>query len=168
MYGDAAGAETCFRQALALKPGFLQARFNLGIALRDQGRLDKARVELEAVVGTQPGHEACNALGYVYIHLGRQDDAERCFRAALARNPVFPDALTNLGNVLSSRRHWSEAVGLYRRALEVAPGHSDAALNLGIALAMQGRVEETIAAYRQTIAANPANVSRRACSLGTP
>ena len=156
--GDAAGAEGCFRQALTLKPDFLQARFNLGIALRDQGRFDAARAELEAVTAVRPGHaEACNALGYVHVRLERQDDAERCFRAALAGNPVFPDALTNLGNVLASRRRWAEAVGLYRRALDVAPGHGDAALNLGSALAAQGQIEEATAAFRRAIAINPAH-----------
>jgi predicted TPR repeat methyltransferase len=157
---DAAGAENFFRKALALNPDFLQARFNLGIALRDQDRLDDARAELEAVVASQPGHaEACNALGYVYVRLERQDDAERLFRAALARNPAYLDALTNLGNVLSSRKRWAEAVALYRRALDIAPAHSDAAINLGGAFAMQGRVEEAITAYRQAIAANPANAA---------
>lgn len=157
---DAARAEECFRKALELKPDFLQARFNLAIALRDQDRLDAARAELEAVITSQPGHaEACNALGYVYVRLERQDDAERLFRAALARNPAHLDALTNLGNILSSRKRWAEAVALYSRALDIAPAHSDAAINLGGAFAMQGRVEEAIIAYRQAIAANPANAT---------
>jgi tetratricopeptide (TPR) repeat protein len=158
MRGDAPAAESCFRHALVLNPGFLQARFNLGIALRDQDRLDEARVELEAVVAAQPRHaEASNALGYVYVHLERKDEAERCFRAALACNPIFPDALTNLGNVLSSRKRWAEAIRSYHRALEIAPGHISAALNLGSALIKQGSVEEAIVAYQRAIAVNPAN-----------
>lgn len=159
MQADAAGAENCFRKALSLTPGFLPARFNLGIALRDQGRLEEARIELEAVVAVQPAYaEACNALGYVYVRLERSGDAERCFRAALASKPAFPEALTNLGNVLASQERWSEGVEFYRRALQVAPGYADAALNLGRALVAQGRLEEAIAAYRAVIASNDANV----------
>jgi predicted TPR repeat methyltransferase len=158
MRGDPTGAENCFRQALALVPDFLQARFNLGIALRDQGRLDEARAELEVVIAVQPAHaDACNALGYVYFRLERKDDAERLFRAALARNPLFADALNNLGNLLASGKRSAEAIALYRRALEVAPGYGDAAVNLGAALETQERVEEAIAAYRLAIAANPAS-----------
>jgi predicted TPR repeat methyltransferase len=148
--GDAVGAENCFRQALAIKPDFLQARFNLGIALRDQNRLDEARAELEAVLAAQPGHvEAGNALGYVYVRLERWDEAERCFRAALARNPLFPDALVNLGNLLSSSARWAEAVALYRS-------------NLASALARLGRIEEAVAAYRLAITANPTNAEMHA------
>lgn len=167
MRGDASGAESGFRKALVLNPDFLQAQFNLGIALRDQGRLDEACAELEAVVAKQPQHaDAFNALGYVYTRLERHDDAERCFRAALARNPVFPDALTNLGNVLASRKCWAEAVGYHRRALAVAPAHGGAAINLGSALVVLGRFAEAAAAFRQAIAANPANAEAHV-QLGT-
>jgi Flp pilus assembly protein TadD len=157
MQGDTAGAENCFRKALVLLPGFLPARFNLGIALRDQGRLDDARIELETVVAAQPGYaEACNALGYVYVRLEQSEDAERCFHAALAGNPVFPEALTNLGNVLISQERWSEGIIFYRRALQVAPGYADAALNLGRVLVAQGSLEEAITLYRLAIASNGA------------
>lgn len=163
MRGDATGAEDGFRKALAFNPNFFQAQFNLGIALRDQGRFDEARVELEAVVAKQPQHaDAFNALGYVYLSLARHDDAERCFRAALARNPTFPDALTNLGNVLASRECWAEAIGYHRRALAVAPAHDSAAINLGGALVALGRIDEAITAFRQAIAANPANAEAHA------
>lgn len=158
MKGDAARAEACFRKSLATKPDFQQARFNLGIALRDQGRLKEAQAELETVIASNPGHaEAANALGYVYVRLERQDDAERCFRSALARNPAFPDALINLGNVLCGRKRWVEAIPLYQRALELTPNHASAALNLGGALAALNRVDEAIACFRRSISADGRN-----------
>lgn len=165
MRGDAASAERYFSEALALKPEFLQARFNLGIAFRDQGRHDKARAEIEAVVAVEPGHaEACNVLGCLYVDLDRLDEAEQLFRDALARAPAFPDALTNLGNVLSSRQRWAEAIGFYQRALELAPGHGVAALNLsnallslGGTLVKLGCVNEAMASFKQAITINPEN-----------
>lgn len=159
MRGDATSAESGFRKALALMPDFLQAQFNLAIALRDQGKLDEALAELEALVSKQPQHaDAWSTLGYLYVRLERHDEAERCFRAALAVNPVFPDALTNLGNVLASRQCWDEAIGCHRRALAAAPTHGGAAINLGSALVALGSFEEAITAFRQAITANPENV----------
>lgn len=156
--GDARGADDCFRRALGLNPDFHQARFNLGIALRDQGRLDEAREELESVTRACSGHaDAQNVLGCVYFRLDRTDDAERCFRAAVRSNPVFPEALTNLGNVLSSRKCWAEAIALYRQAIHLAPGHGDASLNLGNALIELGQAEEAISLCQQAITANPMN-----------
>lgn len=170
MRGDAVSAERCFREALVLKPDFLQARFNLGIAFRDQGRPDEARAEIEAVVAIEPGHaEACNVLGCLYADLDRLDEAERCFRSALMRIPAFPDALANLGNVLCSRQRWEEAIGFYRRALEIAPSHGVAVLNLGNALVSHGgalmklgRVDEAMASLKQAIAMNPAHAEAHA------
>jgi predicted TPR repeat methyltransferase/Fe-S-cluster containining protein len=156
--GDAVAAEGAFRAALLLKPDFLQAQFNLGIALRDLGRFEESVAELEAIVYEQPQHaEACNVLGYLYVRLERHDEAERWFRAALAVNAEFPDALTNLGNVLASRHHWEEAIGFHRRALAVAPNYASAAINLGGALLAVGRFEEAIAAFSQSVRANPGN-----------
>lgn len=156
MHGDAVSAENCFRRALALRPAFVQARYNLAIALRNLGRLDEARTELEAVIVAQSNHlDAYNALGIVYVRLDRLDDAERVFRAASALNPAFPDTLIYLGNVLSLRQQWAQAEAVYRRALELTPARGDVALNLGTALASQGRVEEAIAAYGSAIAASP-------------
>lgn len=163
MRGDAAGAERIFRKVLTLSADFPQAQFNLGIALRDQGRLNEARSELEAVVAKQPQHaDAFNALGYVNLLLERHSDAERCFRAALASNPGLPDALTNLGSVLASRACWAEAVGYHRRALVAAPNHDGAAINLGGALVALGRIEEAISAFRQAISAKPENAEAHA------
>lgn len=165
MRGDANDAERCFREALALKPEFLQARFNLGIALREQGRPDEAIVEIEAVVAAQPDHaEACNVLGCLYVNLDRHDEAERLFRAALARIPAFPDALNNLGNVLFSRQRWAEAIGFYRRVLEASPDYGGAKLSLcsaivnyGNSLMKLGRGNEAIVHFEQAVTIDPKN-----------
>lgn len=159
MRGDAVGAESGFRRALALKTDFVQARYNLGIALRNLGRHAEARAELESVISAQPNHaDAFNALGIVYVRLELLSDAERAFRAALALNPTSPDSMIYLANVLSLRQQWSQAEAFYRRVLAITPARSDVALNLGTALASQGRVEEAIGAYRSAIAASPALV----------
>lgn len=167
MRGDAAGAENGFRNALLLMPGFFQAQYNLAIALRDQGRFDEARSELESLVSKQPQHaDAWNILGYLYVCLNRHDEAERCFRAALAVNPLFPDALANLGNILASRERWADAIEYHRRALAIAPSHGDAAINLGSALLALGHIDDAIVAFRRAITINPANAEAHA-RLGT-
>ncbi|TCV83399.1 tetratricopeptide repeat protein [Sulfurirhabdus autotrophica] len=159
MRSDAIGAECNFRKALSLDASLLQAKFNLGIALRDQGRFDEACLEFQELVTKQPQHaDAFNALGYVYMRIENLDEAERCFRSALAVNNMFPDALTNLGNVLASRQRIEEAIEYHRRALIVAPTHEGAAINLGGALLILGRFEEAIVAFKQAIATNPENV----------
>ena len=45
--GDLAGAIAAFRQAIEVKPDFEKAHYNLGIALRAQGKTGAARKELD-------------------------------------------------------------------------------------------------------------------------
>lgn len=157
--GDSAAAEKCFRKALMLDSGLLQARYNLGVSLRDLGRLEEARAELERVVAVQPNHaEACNILGHVCFRIGRKNEAERFFRKALAAKPGYSDALINLGNVLTSKRQLTEAEKMFRRALEIDPFQDSAVCNLGSVLVLQGRLDEAISVYQQAIAVNPTNV----------
>ncbi|HEX2165452.1 MAG TPA: tetratricopeptide repeat protein, partial [Thermoanaerobaculia bacterium] len=65
--GDAAGAEDAYRRALALDPGYWQARLNLGIALARAGRAGEAREALDAVVAAVPAQpDAHRELGALY------------------------------------------------------------------------------------------------------
>lgn len=158
MRGAPSGAESCFRNALTLNPDFIQARFNLGVALRDQGRLDESSSELNSVLKSQPQHaEAQNVLGNILMRLDNIDEAERCFRSALTVNPAFAEALTNLGNVLALRQSWDEAVDCHRRALVVAPAYAGAAMNLGRVLVSLGRFDEAESAFKHAIMVDPVN-----------
>jgi Flp pilus assembly protein TadD len=69
---------------------------NLGIALKELGRLDEAEQILEALLGRSRGHaRAWNTLAAVYLEAGRDAEAERCIDKALA---LDPDSETARGN----------------------------------------------------------------------
>jgi tetratricopeptide (TPR) repeat protein len=53
-YGDGAGAEALFRQALALRPDMTEAQVNLGLAWLQQGRVDAALAHYEALAAARP------------------------------------------------------------------------------------------------------------------
>jgi tetratricopeptide (TPR) repeat protein len=52
--GDAVRAEALFRRALALDPGLVAARANLGLALQDQGRFEEALAHYEQGIAEHP------------------------------------------------------------------------------------------------------------------
>ena len=77
-----------------------------------------------ALDAAQRAHEASrnnieylNTLGVAYGEAGDLERAESSFRKALKRNPVFLDALVNLGKSLEKQERFAEAIPLYERAL---------------------------------------------------
>ena len=75
---DWAEAETSFRSALLLRPGFAEAWSELGYALRKQGRYrDSLDAYGEALRLRPEFPEALAYLGEAYVTLGRIDDARR-------------------------------------------------------------------------------------------
>lgn len=123
--GDAAGAETCYRDALALAPGHAPARINLGCVLQ-------ARGESDAGTAGPAGLDAVRQL----------EEALGCFRAAAELAPSSTDAWINLGYALAQQRLPDEARQAYDRAIAVEPGNAHARLNRAMALLALGRWPE--------------------------
>ena len=69
------------------------------------------------------------SLGNLLHRLGRRDEAERCYRDALARKPEFAEAHNNLGIVLGEMGRPDEAAQCRRIAVDVRdhsrPGASE-------------------------------------------
>ncbi|WP_238455694.1 O-linked N-acetylglucosamine transferase, SPINDLY family protein [Azohydromonas lata] len=94
--GRSADAERAYRQALALAPGFAQARLNLGHQIERQGRHDEAIAQWEpitALTGTDATTmelrlHALNNLARVNEQLRRFDVAEAWLRRSLSLNPA--------------------------------------------------------------------------------
>src|SRR5262249_158281 len=61
------------------------------------------------------------------------DVAVAHYRAALQLRPDYPQALSNLGLMLTQRRQLAEAIDHLRHAIEIAPGFAMAHNNLGLA-----------------------------------
>ena len=74
-------AEACCRNALSLKPGYVEAHTNLGNVLRDQGKLTEAEACYREALRLKPGYvEALSNLGAVLADQGKLTEAEACCR----------------------------------------------------------------------------------------
>ena len=99
--GELAQAAAAFREALAVQPDFLPARFNLGVTLNDLERFPEAIAELARVVADEAAHaDAHRALGFAYSQVRDIDAAIRHLRQAIALRPDFAEAHLNLGMLL--------------------------------------------------------------------
>ena len=98
-------AEKCFLRTLELSPAHPETHFNLGRLLVETGRPKEGIKELQDLLDRgvdQP--DLHNLIGCAYQQLGRLDDAEYAFRAAIARVPQHvPAYALNLGLLLLLR-----------------------------------------------------------------
>lgn len=131
--------------------------------------LDRAAKGLETRLANQPEIEASlqNTIGTVYVGLGLFADAERFFRAALAKRIDHlgndaPDTLATkigLASALNELNKWTEAEDLIRQTLytrrgQLGPEHErtlDAMNALAAVLQKQGKVKEAEALWRETL-----------------
>src|SRR5205814_1647635 len=101
-----------FRKAIALKPDFADAHFQLGLLYsRNPTALTQALTSFEKAVAlgyVQP--EAYRNLGSVNIKLGKYDEAIAHLRKALELNPSYADAYFQLADALRKSGRPDEAV----------------------------------------------------------
>jgi Tfp pilus assembly protein PilF len=99
-----------------------------------------------------------NTLGVIFLHyLGKPAEAHAEFQKALAIDPSYAEAQTNLGIALSEQGKWDEAVAAYRKALSmpIYPTPEIAYANLGWAYLNQGKLKEAEEAYRTAVQLQP-------------
>ncbi|HEX5053273.1 MAG TPA: tetratricopeptide repeat protein, partial [Planctomycetota bacterium] len=91
----------------------------------------------------QPGYaKPHNGLGFLYLELGRLDDAKVAFERAIAIDPQFPDALTNLSLAHTRTGDFAEALPYAERAVAIQPKNPSYLLNLAIPAIRLGRTDQ--------------------------
>lgn len=147
-----------YRKVLALDPGHLRARNNLGVLLDRRGNHEAAIEHFRTALEREPDNpELLGNLGAALGGLGRYAQAERELRKAVRLEPNRIDVRANLG-ILHFRR------GLYAQAeAELAwvcgedPEHGPAHLYRGEALNRLGRADEALEVLERASHLEPRN-----------
>lgn len=105
--------------------------------------------------------EAVNMRGNALATLGRLEEAEACYRRAMALAPRSHKPIGNLGNLLAQRGLKDAAIALYYEALAIEPAAFRTRTNLGHEMLDLGRVEEAMAAYAGALAQKGDHVPAR-------
>lgn len=115
--------------AIALMPGYVDAHYNRGVALKELKRLEEAAASYERVLALQPNH--INALHNAAITLGELKRSEAslvCSDEVLKLAPAHVGALFARAVALRDMKRFEEAAENYRRVLKLDP-NSDRALS---------------------------------------
>jgi tetratricopeptide (TPR) repeat protein len=120
---------------------------------RKFGPLETLHVEEAYQVGL--GHEK----------FGQISDAERAYRAALAKDPLFSPAHLRLGLLALDRFQWDEATQHFEKVLQRDPTNGDARYFLGIVDAESGRYLDARRHYYRIVPSSD-KFGRRDYALG--
>ena len=134
----------------------VEAIFQQGLQLHRQGQLAAAKAAYEKVLQHQPHHfDALQLLGAI---AGQSDNpalAVELIGRAIAIQPGFAKAHTNLAIALLELHRPQEALSSCERAIALVPDLADAHTNRGLALLKLGRIEEALACHERAIALKP-------------
>jgi tetratricopeptide (TPR) repeat protein len=151
---DPAEAIRYLTVAVALRPDSPGTHYNLGNALRQQGKLDEAIAAYHRAIDIDPRSAPAHAnLGLALQRQGKLDDAITAYRQAIALDPKHAPTHNSLGNALAQQGKLDDAIAAYRHALDLGDGL--AYINLGNALLGKRNPDEAIAAYRAALAIDP-------------
>ena len=130
-------------------------------ALQSQGRLEEAAGLFRQVVEQFPElpvrHQVANALGAIYLALGRLDEAARALDAAakdLKGRPYLP-AICNLALVHLHQGRFEEAASECRKVLALEPRNARAWNSLALALKEEGSLVQAADAARRAVELAP-------------
>jgi tetratricopeptide (TPR) repeat protein len=158
-------AVTHYLKALAMRPNRVeaqynsqpQARFNLGLIYRNEGKWPEAAAQLEAYLQENPNDPNAHiALGSVLLAMGRTADGMQEEHTAVRLNPNDVESLNRLAWLLATQpdakfRDGAEAVRLAERVRDVTGGNVARFLaTLDAAYAEAGRFADAIAAAQKT------------------
>jgi len=124
-----------YRRAIGIRPDYVEAHNNLGIALKDRGDLDAAIESFRLACRIAPDFtEAFNNLGIALKDKGELSSAVGCFERALTIRPDYAEAFNNLGVTLKEIGNVEAALLAYAEAIRLRPDYPEAYRNLALAL----------------------------------
>jgi tetratricopeptide (TPR) repeat protein len=128
---DYQGALEQYRIVSRIAPDDDRTWLRLGVAAKSAGRVDEALAAFSTLLrlGSRPAI-AHQMLGAIYLDQQRIEDSIRHSRAAIALQPRFAEAYSNLATALLRKGDISAAIANYREALRIDRNLSAARMSL--------------------------------------
>lgn len=148
-------AVAAFRSALAQDPGNLDARHDLGVALREGGDPAAGLAELRAVAEARNDASSWNNAGLALAMLGRADEAEAAFQRAIERDPRLGDAWLNAALLAGDRGDYTLALERLDRGESLRGADPGIWYHRGRFFEAVGRIAEARDAFDRCLALAP-------------
>jgi len=145
-----------FKHALDVTTNNYVAHNNLGIALKEQGKLPDAFRHYNMALKIKPDFEIAHLnKGVVLADLGHSKEAIKYYIQALKLKPDYQMALVNLGNARLRQGNVEEAIRLYFKALKIESDSAEAYNGLGAAMVRRGMIEKAVEHFKKALQLKP-------------
>jgi len=149
-------SRTIFSHAIRVAPNNLIAHNNLGMALKEEGRVKEAIRHYQQALEVDANYAyAHNNWGNALSYLGKYAEAAEHYKKAIEIDPQHAKAYYNLGNIALLQSREKGAIGYYQAALRIDPYYPGAHNNIGTALARLDRIDEAIAHFQKAVQVSP-------------
>src|SRR3569833_2468012 len=167
---DAKAAHALFERAVAARPKYTVALFNLALSFMHRGELLPAGNAFRSLLEIDPSNgRAWNELTSVLRGLHEFDASLGAARRAVELLPNDAATHNNLGNILLQTGHLDEARACYERALTIFPDYPEAINNLGTVYRGLRRPELALPMFLRALELKPGYLdAMHNLSLGLP
>jgi serine/threonine-protein kinase len=171
---DWPGAESEFKKAIQLNPGYATAHQWYGVYLSEMGRHDESIRERMTAQELDPlSLSITTGLGRALFWARRYDDSIQQLQSAMPKDPNYSDTYWSLGLAYEQKRMYPEAIAAFQKAVDLSKvseaneGKPEMLAALGHAYALGGRQSEAKAMIEKLakLAASHAYVSSYGVSL---
>ncbi|MCD7464904.1 hypothetical protein HAX54_000174 [Datura stramonium] len=144
------------RRAIACDAEFFEAYHNLGLVLKDAGRVQEAIHCYHQCLSLQPDHpQIPSNLGIIFMELNMMSAATQCFKASLAVSRGFSTPFNNLALIYAQQKNYAQALSCFNEVRGINPMSTDGLVSRGNTYIGISRVDEAIQDYTRAIALRP-------------
>jgi tetratricopeptide (TPR) repeat protein len=153
---------TLFKHAIEVTADNHLANFNLGVALKEQGKINEAIRHYKAALRIKPDdYKAHTALGDILTEQGKTAEAIRHLSQAMRINPRYAPAFNNQGVAMMKLGKTAEAFQYFSRALVLNPNFPEPHNNLGVIWFNKGETDKAIHHFQKALKTDPDNTGFR-------
>lgn len=133
---------------------------NLGVAYKDRGDNEQARILYRKALKCNPRYEQAYAnLANAQMLAGELADAEKNYDMSLSINPENEKALSGRGAVYAQTRRYDLALSDLNKAIEIDPNHKDAYSNRFLTYYQMQRYQDALADIDKLLEFDPSDAS---------
>ena len=149
-------AESFVRRAIEANSREASYHNNLGIILREAGRLEEALTSYRSAIELRPDYaEAYCNLGIALKELGRAEEAVPPLEKAIELAPDFGGAYSSLGNALHVLGRPDAAMEAFDRAVALVPADASVLFNRAITRQDLGELDAAQSDFRKVLRIQP-------------
>ncbi|MCC0175433.1 tetratricopeptide repeat protein [Waterburya agarophytonicola K14] len=149
-------AIACYRRAITLEPGLVEAYWQLGMILLNSGKAQGAiACYQQALKVDSRNPRSYFLLGSAFLETKQFPAAISCYQKAAQIEGNNADIYHNLGEALVKEKKWQEAEVAYKKAIAINPDNSWHHNNLGNVMLETQQWQAAILNFERAIELNP-------------